>query len=327
MASEIKVAKQESARLNAKPILEVLTNYQQGLGLMRQAGLLLTSGGLDTVPDQTARSQALQLRTQALQSFTAAAQQGHAGSLLHLGFFYAAGYDVVRIDAKKSRQCFESAARKGLLEAVSRFAFCLADECSFLSVAKVESAVRLWRNSSDHYFSAMNLGAAHLFRWGPVEVDKQQATLWFQHSLSGIRDEIDNNGNLEALIGLALCFHNGYGIPQDHTKGTELYMIAAAAGHAFAQFHLAECYRRGLGLSKDVKKAMQFFAMSGKQGYGMASLRLGEMHFNGEGGIPKDLSKAEELLNFALQQSEVHDVKKKAREVLAQVRSAAESQK
>jgi len=104
-------------------------------------------------------------------------------------------------------------------------------------------------------------------------------------------------------------------------------MIAAAAGHAFAQFHLAECYRRGLGLSKDVKKAMQFFAMSGKQGYGMASLRLGEMHFNGEGGIPKDLSKAEELLNFALQQSEVHDVKKKAREVLAQVRSAAESQK
>jgi len=145
-----------------KRLSDVLSKYQQGVSLWQKAMKIVTN-------DPTLVQEASAVRAQALTNFQPSAESGHAGSLYFMGLMYANGYDVLKIDAQKSRDSFKRAAQCGHLEAAARLANCIAIECSFVDPDKVATAIELWKMSHHYAFSQLNLGASFFVGYGNVK--------------------------------------------------------------------------------------------------------------------------------------------------------------
>jgi uncharacterized protein len=47
-------------------------------------------------------------------------------------------------------------------------------------------------------------------------------------------------------------FENGQGVAQDYAEAVRLYRLAAAQGHADAQFNLGDMFENGQGVAQDL---------------------------------------------------------------------------
>ena len=66
-------------------------------------------------------------------------------------------------------------------------------------------------------------------------------------------------GDAVAQFNLALCFHEGSGVPKDLPKAVAWYQRAADAGNVDAQFNLAMCFYEGSGVPKDLATAAEWY--------------------------------------------------------------------
>jgi TPR repeat protein len=98
-----------------------------------------------------------------------------------------------------------------------------------------------------------------------------------------IQTHVDK-GNAEAQF--VLGSHNrvgGMGLKKSAKRAYQLFELAAAQGHAGAQFKLGCCYQDGLGVKSNFKVAAMWYRRAAEQGYPNAQTSLATMFCNGKG--------------------------------------------
>jgi hypothetical protein len=91
-------------------------------------------------------------------------------------------------------------------------------------------------------------------------------------------------GNAEARVMLGTEYSKvGSGHRQDLKRAAQLFELAAAQGHAFAQFKLGLCYKTGIGVEIDSKTAARWLRRAADQGYPLAQYKLGTAFYYGKG--------------------------------------------
>jgi TPR repeat protein len=87
----------------------------------------------------------------------------------------------------------------------------------------------------------------------------------------------------------------GSGGPKDEVESRRLYGLAAAQGHAVAQYGLAHMLDLGLGGPKDEVEARRLLGLATAQGATEAQYRLADMLYTKGRGGPRDEVEAQRL--------------------------------
>jgi TPR repeat protein len=69
-------------------------------------------------------------------------------------------------------------------------------------------------------------------------------------------------------------FYNGQGVAQDYAEAVRLYSLAAAQGHAVAQFNLGYMFEKGQGVAQDRAEAIRWYRLAAAQGDAGATAAL-----------------------------------------------------
>jgi TPR repeat protein len=72
-------------------------------------------------------------------------------------------------------------------------------------------------------------------------------------------------------------FAKGQGVAQDSAEAARLFRLAAAQGHAIAQFNLGSAFRNGRGVALDKAEAIQWFVLAASQGDSDANSALKQL--------------------------------------------------
>jgi TPR repeat protein len=81
---------------------------------------------------------------------------------------------------------------------------------------------------------------------------------------------------------VGVCYISGRGAPVSEEKAAEMFLLAAQAGDATAQYNIGVCYGKGRGVPKDAVKAAEWYAKSAHQGDAMAQFRLALCYATGK---------------------------------------------
>ena len=100
-----------------------------------------------------------------------------------------------------------------------------------------------------------------------------------------------SSGNAAAQCGLGLLYHNGWGVPQDHTQAVSWWRKAAEQGSAASQYFLGLMYATGKGVPQDYTQAATWWRKGAEQDYALAQSGFGELYNFGQ-GMPKDYAQA-----------------------------------
>eukprot|EP00628_Pelagophyceae_sp_CCMP2097_P002386 CAMPEP_0184086830 /NCGR_PEP_ID=MMETSP0974-20121125/5410_1 /TAXON_ID=483370 /ORGANISM="non described non described, Strain CCMP2097" /LENGTH=123 /DNA_ID=CAMNT_0026389521 /DNA_START=15 /DNA_END=384 /DNA_ORIENTATION=+ len=94
--------------------------------------------------------------------------------------------------------------------------------------------------------------------------------------------EARNKGNAEAQAQLGQKYHaGGFGLQKNAKRAVQLCHLAAAQGHAAAQFAIGRSYEVGEGVH--YKTAVQWYRRAAEQEFPDARGNLGVMFFYGKG--------------------------------------------
>jgi TPR repeat protein len=105
-----------------------------------------------------------------------------------------------------------------------------------------------------------------------------------QQQLKERRQRALENASPDELIRVALQLRDGaLGVQQDLAEARRYFGIAAAQGHAEAQFQLARLYERGQGVPRDLTQAVEWYAKAAAQDHTVAQYNVGVMYNNGQG--------------------------------------------
>jgi TPR repeat protein len=104
------------------------------------------------------------------------------------------------------------------------------------------------------------------------------------------------------VVGLCYYFACG-GVVQDYAEAVRLWRLAAAQGHALAQFNFGCMFRDGQGVAQDYAEAVRLYRLSAAQGHADAQLNLGVRLQNGQ-GVAKDRAEAIRLYRLAAAQGQ-----------------------
>jgi hypothetical protein len=113
--------------------------------------------------------------------------------------------------------------------------------------------------------------------------DTDEAFAWFER---GAR-----SGNPDGLNMLARCYENGWGTPASATRAAELYLQAAEAGHAWAQYNLGHLLLDGNGVARNLAGAFHWYARAAEQGHERAMNLLARCYEEGW-GVARDAGAA-----------------------------------
>lgn len=110
---------------------------------------------------------------------------------------------------------------------------------------------------SGYWLSAFGYGYASIIDWSS-ETNAREAFAWFLKAAE--------QGNLEAIYEVGLCYMDGRGVKEDELKAVEWFTKAANKGYIPAQSHLGYCFEKGLGVDKDLSKAIVWYKKAAEQG-------------------------------------------------------------
>ena len=227
----------------------------------------------------------------AVEWYTLASNQGHAGAQSKLARCYFNGEGVER-DMRKVVHYLTLCANQG--DPTSQFM--LAG-----SYANGEGVEKDLHKAVEWYTLAANQGHAGAqtnlalcyFNGEGVETDQGKAKQLLTKSV--------DQGNSDAQYNLAVWYANGDGVEKDMSKAVQLYIKAANQGHCGAQNNLGACYVDGEGVEKNMQKAVELYTLAAKQGYSCAQYNLAQCYYNGR-AVEKDFSKAVQWYTLAANQ-------------------------
>lgn len=92
-----------------------------------------------------------------------------------------------------------------------------------------------------------------------------------------------------------------YAAKRQYQEAFALFQQASGHGHSLAQFNLGLCYENGKGIDKDLGKAAECYKKASTLNHSGALYNLALFYMEGIGGLPKEPSRALELLELAAQ--------------------------
>lgn len=134
---------------------------------------------------------------------------------------------------------------------------------------------------------AQNEVGGWYYRGRHVKQDYGEALQWWSKSAE--------QGNVQAIGNMGLCYQTGHGIAADSLKATRLYQRSiregnkvlfaqneelAKKGSVFSNMLIASCYQNGLGVAKDVNKAIPYLTAAAEKNCVPAQRDLGMILIN-----------------------------------------------
>jgi TPR repeat protein len=222
-------------------------------------------------------------------------------AIYDMGLLYQQGCGVAQ-DYAQAVQWFQKASDLGHMTAREVLATAYAEG---RGVAKDERrALELYRTLGENGSSAALHHLAKIYKDG-VGVEKD-LTVAFQHELQAARQ-----GSIQALVWLGGYYRDGKGTPVDIQASLDCFKKAAQAGDSYAKWAIGCIYDTGKLVKRDPALAAKWFADSIREDSAALKsqpstpgaekvesesfTRLGILYYRGD-GVPKDVSKAAELL-------------------------------
>jgi len=94
-----------------------------------------------------------------------------------------------------------------------------------------------------------------------------------------------NSGDVSAMMGMGLHYHNGNGVDKDPVTAFKWTMKAAAMGHPDAMYSVALMYSRGLGTTKSARESANWITKAANFGHAHAQNVLANLYQTGNGVI------------------------------------------
>lgn len=186
--------------------------------------------------------------------FRKVAEAGDATAMFNLGLHYAKGHGVVR-DFAKAAEWMKKAADNGDEDATTSYEmYSKASE----NLKKAEAGDAAAQAEMAKLFTQIG-GSLDQFGSGN---DYQEAFKWAKKSA--------DQGNLEGMYCLALCYEHGRGTRMSPSKAVSTYEKAAKQGHAPSQWNLAVCYLNGNGVQRDETKGYSWAYQAADRGNELA---------------------------------------------------------
>jgi TPR repeat protein len=104
---------------------------------------------------------------------------------------------------------------------------------------------------------------------------------------------------------VAKCYHEGWGVAQDHAEAARWYRLAVEQGHAAAQNNFGIMFAKGQGVAQDHAEAARLYRLAAAQGHAGAQFNLGVSFANGE-GVAQDEADAVRLYRLAAAQGQAN---------------------
>lgn len=186
--------------------------------------------------------------------FRKVAEAGDATAMFNLGLHYAKGHGVVR-DFAKAAEWMKKAADNGDEDAPTSYEmYSKASE----NLKKAEAGDAAAQAEMAKLFTQIG---DSLDQFGSGN-DYQEAFKWAKKSA--------DQGNLEGMYCLALCYEHGRGTRMSPSKAVSTYEKAAKQGHAPSQWNLAVCYLNGNGVQRDETKGYSWAYQAADRGNELA---------------------------------------------------------
>ncbi|KAI7849263.1 hypothetical protein BDC45DRAFT_280814 [Circinella umbellata] len=185
----------------------------------------------------------------ALPWYEKAARKGHRAAWYNLGLYYAKGLGGVQINNRRAEICFEKAAKKGFIPAMTLLAALYrAAAASQQHVASSEN------NNNDN-------GNVRLLRqqMKTQQEKREWMVYWFQKAAT--------LGDVAAQRELGMLYDSGLGVTQNYEQAFILLQKAAAQNDPRATLLLGSYYQNGLGgIEPNVEKALEIYNQAVKLG-------------------------------------------------------------
>lgn len=92
-----------------------------------------------------------------------------------------------------------------------------------------------------------------------------------------------DDGNVDALSSIALCYYGGFGVEQNYKQALEWYKKAAEKGDGNALHMIGTCYMYGLGVKMSTSKAIKYYQEAVDKNCIYAMTDLANCYYNGLG--------------------------------------------
>ncbi len=184
-----------------------------------------------------------------------AAEQGHAGAQVMLGWCYQRGQGVEQ-SYTEAFKCFKKAAEQGNAKAQNCLARCYE---------KGQGVEQSYTKAVEWYKKAAEQGDAHgqyclarCYEKGQgVEQSYTEAVKWYKKAAE--------QGDTYGQYYLGQCYQRGEGVPQSYTEAVKWYKKAAEQGNMWAQCDLGECYEKGQGVVQSNTEAAKWYQKAAEQ--------------------------------------------------------------
>jgi len=108
-------------------------------------------------------------------------------------------------------------------------------------------------------------------------------------------------GDAEAQFNVGTYLENGIGTVRDPKAAVAWHMRSAQQKYPSGQYALGRCFSEGIGVAKSEKKAQRYFLLAAKQGDSDAQYALGLAYRHGR-GVSRDFAKGLQWLRLAAEQ-------------------------
>jgi TPR repeat protein len=141
------------------------------------------------------------------------------------------------------------------------------------------------------------LGHCYVFRFG-VSKDAARGL--------ALGRESEAAGSCFGQLVVGVCYYLGCGgVAQDYAEAVRLFRLAAAQGHADAQYSLGLMFDHGKGVAQDFAEAVRLYSLAAAQGDAHAQVNLGVLFCNGQ-GVVQDRAEAIRLFRLAAAQGDAN---------------------
>ncbi len=182
------------------------------------------------------------------------AETGNAIGQFNIGLHYAKGCGVKR-DFDKAAEWMEKAAENGDEDApdVAKMYKEMSENLQKAQAGDIKAQAVIAK-------TYMQIGGA-LEQYGSGS-DYEESFKWSKKA--------SDQGDLDSMYCLALCYEHGRGTAPNPTKAAMTYQKAAEMGHAPSQWNLAVCYLNGSGYERNEVKGYMWAYQAADQGNELA---------------------------------------------------------
>ena len=260
--------------------------------------------------------------TEALKYYEKAAKEGDADSQNIVGNLYSDG-TYAKQDLTKAFKYYQMAAAQGHMYGMYNFGLCYASGdgclvdmgCALEWIEKAASAgcteAKGWLDNNSNFATTFDENEVDLSSQEPLDEYDEilRADTIYDNKDASKADECvkiyrkhANDGIHDAQYGLALCYHNGFGVKQNYQLAATWYKKAADQGHALAQLALGLKYEQGHGCAVNYQEAAKWYRKAAEQGVEEAQYRLGLFYLSGD-GVVANLQKGVDLITKSAEQN------------------------